>query len=196
MSHSIRRSTPCRMTHVALLIVILSGCQSAVTPSATSPLAATATVAPVPPPTPPASTPTIAPAPSPSTPPTIEELASAYLHAATTSNKAFDAAIKTYNSSSKSLKPLRRLASAYTSIQLAFIRAVQSISWWGDAKGIARRLLTCDNEVYVYYASAAKEKTYSSMVADLNKGDAKSVRCSGIANELRLAIGLPPLPIT
>ena len=182
---------------VAAAVLVLAGCGTASKPSsAISPsptpvmIAASASQSTVPTPT---VTPTAAPTPP---PPTLSELGAAYLAAATKHNKSIDATWKAFSKTSKGLTATRKLASGYATATLTFIREVQAIAWWGDPKSIARRLLTCDNEAYVWYATAAKEKRLSPMVSDLNKGDAKSVKCAAAANELRISLDLAPIPIT
>lgn len=176
---------------LVIAVLVLVGCTPAAPALPSLAVAATSTPTPMPTPTPTA-TPTATPIP----PPTKEELAAAYLKAATTYNTAADKAWKTFRKSPRTLTYVKRLDAAYAKAELAFIRAVQAIPWTADFKPIAGRLITCSNQEYVYDKSASKATTTSDVIRYENKATAQSEKCAGIANELRLALGLPPVPIT
>jgi hypothetical protein len=87
------------------------------------------------------------------------------------------------------------LARSYAANELVFIRAVQRIPWYGDSKALARKVLTYDNQAYVSYRSAAISTTWAEFNANFGAADAASTKASGAANELRIALGLAPVPI-
>lgn len=141
------------------------------------------------------SAPTAVPSPTPAPTPTVKQLAAAFLKAATAVNKANDKAWAAYTKSQQTLAYAKRLASAYSKAQLTFIRAVNAIPWYGDYKAIARRLVTYSNEEYVYMRDAATATSWlewNGAMADLDRVSGKR---AGVSNELRLALGLPPVPI-
>jgi hypothetical protein len=147
--------------------------------SASSPLAAA---------TPP---PSATPAPT----PTIKQLAAAYLKVATAYNKANDKAWATWKKSAQTLTYAKRLARAYAAADLAFIRAVQKIPWYGDYKTLARRVLTYDNQAYVSERLATISKTWGEWNDGMDAADKAGLKASAAANELRIALGLPPVPV-
>jgi hypothetical protein len=150
----------------------------AATPTPSAPLAAAT-------PTPPAT-----PAPT----PTVTQLAAAYLKAATAVNNANDAAFATWDTSAQALTDAKRLAKACAAAELAFIRAVQKVPWYGDYKTLARRVLTPDNQRYVTYRSAMMSKTWVDYNVNWNEADKANTQGSAASNELRIALGLPPVP--
>lgn len=189
-----------------LSAVLLAGCAQAPSPAssaqgtteaaasvpvAPSSLTPSPTVAPTPTPAPTASptptpTPTIAPL-------TTEEMAALYLAAATKANNADDDALAKWKKSSKSLKATRTLYKRWAAATLGFIQDVQAVAWNGDAKGVARRLLACNNQVYVNDKNASAQTSWFWLNSYGRKADNKSVECSGIANEIRMLLGLPPV---
>jgi hypothetical protein len=86
------------------------------------------------------STPTPSPTPAPT--PTISQLAAAYVDAATTFDKANRGALAAWASSARTLMDAKRRAKACAAAELAFVRAVQRIPWYGDYKTLTRRVLT------------------------------------------------------
>lgn len=188
------------VTVVALLAVSQSGrlSQSSGSPAvAPTGLPAALTPAPTATPTPPtplaAATPTPSATPAPT--PTVKQLAAAYLKAATAMNTARDKAWATWHKSAQTLTHAKRLARADAAAELAFIRAVQTIPWYGDYKTLARRVLTPHNQAYVYYRSAMTSKTRLEWNDNMAEADNASVKASAAANELRIALGLPPVPM-
>jgi len=206
------------MTAVVFLAVTASGWRSpssgppAVAPTGT-PGASTpaSTATPTPSPTPlatatpgspaqlaaPTSTPSAAPTPSatPAPTPTVAQLAAAYLRAATVVNKANGAAFATWDRSTKTLTDAKGLAKAYAAADLGFIRAVQAIPWYGDYKALARRVLTLDNQRYVSVGSAMETTTWDAYSVSWNEADTTNLQASAASNELRLALGLPPVSL-
>jgi hypothetical protein len=182
-----------RLLAIALLV---SACGSTVQPATPATVVAPSAAAAVNPATP---TPTAAPNPSPTvTPaptPTTKDLAAAYLKAATIANKADDNALAAYTKSPKTLTYAKRYDAAVAKSSLVFIRTIQAIPWTPEFMPIARRLISCDNQTYVYAVIASKDKDSLSESTDWNKANAQSAKCSAIANELRLGLGLPPVPI-
>lgn len=173
-----------------------------------SPAASTSTPTGTPAPSPTrlaAATPGSSPAPSavatptPSTTPvptlTVAQLAAAYLKAATAINKANGASRATWDTSPRTLTDAKRLAKAYAAAELAFIRAVQKIPWYGDYKSLARRVLTPDNQRYVTYRSAMVSRTWVEYNLNWNAADTANVQASAASNELRIALGLPSVPL-
>jgi hypothetical protein len=171
-------------------------------PRAASTPAPTATPAPSPTPlapaTPAPSAPvavaTPAPSATPAPTPTVAQLAAAYLKAATVVNKANGAASTTWDASGQTLTDAKRLATARAAAELAYIRAVQKIPWYGDSKTLARRVLTADNQQYVSYRSAMVSKTWVAFKVSRHEADTANRQASAASNELRIALGLPPVP--
>ena len=126
--------------------------------------------------------------------PTVAQLAAAYLEAATSVNRANDAAIATWQKSARTLIDATRLAQACASAELAFLRAVQKIPWSGDSGNLARRVLTHDNQRYVSCRSAMESGTWVDFDVDWSQADTANTAGSVAANELRIALGLPPVP--
>ena len=172
------------------------------TPSPTAVAAATPGSSPTPLAAP-TSTPSATPTPSatstpsatPASTPTVAELAAAYLRAATVVNKANGAASATWDRSRKTLTDAKGLAKVYAAADLAFIRAVQKIPWFGDNKTLARRVLTPDNQRYVTCGSAIAANTWAAYNVSWNDVDAANMQASAASNELRIALGLPPVPL-
>ena len=180
---------------LAVLLVSACGSTKASPTSMASPSAAMTSSALPSPSLGPTATPSAEPSPTPVPTPTTKELASEYLRAATTANNASDAAAAIYTKSSQTFTDVKRYDLAWAKVELAFIRAVQAIRWTPPFKPIAQRLISCDNQSYVYSLIASKAKDSLTEVANYNKADAQSAKCSAIANELRLSLGLPPVPI-
>ena len=126
--------------------------------------------------------------------PTVAQLAAAYLAAATSVNRANDAAIAAWQKSARTLMDARRLAKACGAAELTFIRAVQKIPWSGDSRNLARRVLTRDNQRYVSCRSAMVSRTWVDFNVDWSQADTANTEGSVAANELRIALGLPPVP--
>jgi hypothetical protein len=170
-------------------------------PPAASTAAPTATPAPSPTPfaaatptqsAPLAAAPTESPTPAPI--PTVSQLAAAYLRAATVVNKANGAAFATWDTSARTLTDATRLAKACAAADLAFIRAVQAIPWNGDYKSLARRVLTPDNQRYIFCRSAMVSMTWVDYNLNWNQANTANTQGSAASNELRIALGLPPVP--
>ena len=159
------------------------------TPTPSTPLAAATPT----PSAPLAAAPTQAPTPAPT--PTVSQLAAAYLKAATAVNKANAAASSTWDTSARTLTDATRLAKACAAAELVFIRAVQTIPWYGDYKSLARRVLTPDNQRYISYRSAMVSKTWADYNLNWNEADLANTQGSAASNELRIALGLPPVPL-
>jgi hypothetical protein len=146
-----------------------------------------------------AATPMLSAAPSPSVTsapiPSVAQLAAAYLKAATVVNTANGAASARWDRSTKTLTDAKGLAKAYAAVDLAFIRAVQKIPWYGDYKALARRVLTPDNQRYVSVGSAMEATTWDAYNVSWNEADTANMDASAASNELRIALGLPPVPL-
>ena len=104
------------------------------------------------------------------------------------------AAFATWRKSALTLTDAKRLAKACAAAELAFIRAVQTIPWYGDYKTLARRVLTPDNQRYVSYRSAMMSKTWVDFNVNWIQADKANREGSAAANELRIALGLPSVP--
>ena len=139
-----------------------------------------------------AAAPTASPTPAPF--PTVSQLAAAYLKAATAVNKANAAASSTWDTSARTLTDATRLAKACAAAELAFIRAAQTIPWYGDYKSLARRVLTPDNQRYISCRSAMVPKTWADYNLNWNDADTANTQASAASNELRIALRLPPVP--
>jgi hypothetical protein len=137
------------------------------------------------------STPTPSPTPAPT--PTISQLAAAYVDAATTFDKANRGALAAWASSARTFMDAKRRAKAYAAAELAFVRAVQRIPWYGDYKTLARRVLTIDNLRYVSLRSAMTSTSWTDYNMNWNKADAVTTSGSATSNELRIALDLPPV---
>jgi len=84
-------------------------------------------------------------------------------------------------------------AKACVAAELAFVRAVQRIPWYGDYKTLARRVLTIDNLRYVSFRSAMTSMSWTDYNMNWNKADAVTTSGSATSNELRIALDLPPV---
>jgi hypothetical protein len=171
-------------------------------PPAASVPALTATPAPSPAPTPlaaatpaPSAAGTPTPSATPAPTPTVPQLAAAYLTAARAVNKANGAAFATWDTSAQTLSDAKRLAMAYAAAELGFIRAVQTIPWYGDYKSLARRVLTPDNQRYITCRLAMVSKTWAEYNLNWNEADSANTQGSAASNELRIALGLPSVPL-
>lgn len=71
---------------------------------------------------------------------------------------------------------------------------MQKIPWYGDYKTLARRVLTLDNQRYVSYRSAMMSKTWVNYNVNWNEAHKANTQGSAASNELRIALGLPPVP--
>jgi hypothetical protein len=169
---------------------------AASTPVATAmltPSAQLAATTPTPSPTPLApATPTPSATSSPT--PTIRQLAAAYLEAATAVNTANGAAFATWRKSRQTLADAKRLARACAAAELAFIRAVQKIPWFGDSRTLSRRVLTHANQRYVSDRSAMISRRWVDYNVNWNEAETANKEGSVASNELRIALGLPPVP--
>ncbi len=155
------------------------------------------TPAPTPNITPAASTPTatLAPSATPAPTPTVTQLAAAYLEAATAVNKSNGAASATWDKSAQTLADAKHLAKERAAAGLEFMRNVQKIKWNGDFKALARKVLTPDNKQYVSYHSAMASKTWADFKAKRSDAETANMQASAASNELRIALGLPPVPL-
>ena len=86
-------------------------------------------------------------------------------------------------------------AKACVAAELAFVRAVQRIPWYGDYKTLARRVLTPDNRRYVAHGRAMASTTWADYDLYENGADSANMDASAASNELRIALGLPPVPL-
>jgi hypothetical protein len=183
------------LSQSAPVAVVPTGTPAASTPTATptpsAPAAAVLTG------TPAASTPSATPTSSATPAPTLNttQLAAAYLAAATTVNKSNGAASATWDRSAQTLADAKRLARERAAAGLEFIRAVQKIPWNGDFKALARKVLTPDNKQYVSYHSAMASKTWVAFKVNRSEAETANMQASAASNELRIALGLPPVPL-
>jgi ABC-type glycerol-3-phosphate transport system substrate-binding protein len=136
--------------------------------------------------------------PPPATPaptPTVKQLAAAYLKAVSAFNTATAKITAAGTKLPQGLTYQKRQAKAYAAADLVFIRAVEKIPWYGDYKALARRVLTYSNQVYVADRSAMTAKTWADLNYDAERSSKASEKSQAASNELRLALGLPPVPI-
>jgi len=126
--------------------------------------------------------------------PSVAQLTAAYKQAATEVNEANHAARASWDRSAQTLADAKRLARAYAAADLAFIRAVQAIPWYGDYKTLARRVLTPDNRRYVAHGRAMASTTWADYDVYQHEADSANMDASAASNELRIALGLPPVP--
>ena len=145
-----------------------------------------------------ASTPVAAATPTrsatPAATPTVKQLAAAYLEAAAAINRASHNAWATWDASPQTLTRAKRLAKAYAAAELAFIRAMQKIPWYGDYRTLARTMLTYDNQRYVAHRSAMTAKTWVGWNHCMAKAHETGVNGLRASNELRIALGLSAVP--
>jgi hypothetical protein len=183
------------LSQSAPVAVVPTSTPAASTPTATPTPSAPAAV--VPTGTPAASTPTATPTPSatPAPTPNITQLAAEYLEAATAVNRSNGAASATWDRSAQTLADAKSLARERAAAGLAFIRAVQKIPWNGDFKALARKVLTPDNKQYVSYHSAMASKTWVAFKVNRSEAETANMQASAASNELRIALGLPPVPL-
>ena len=127
--------------------------------------------------------------------PSVAQLAAAYKQAATEVNEANHAARASWDRSARTLTDAKRLARAYAAADLAFIRTVQAIPWYGDFKTLARRVLTPDNRRFVAYGLAMASTTRADCDVHQDEADSANMDASAASNELRIALGLPPVPL-
>ncbi|MDR3635906.1 MAG: hypothetical protein P4L84_19035 [Isosphaeraceae bacterium] len=125
----------------------------------------------------------------------VAQLAAAYRQAATEVNEANHAARASWDRSPQTLADAKRLARAYAAADLAFIRAVQAIPWYGDYKALARRVLSADNRRYVVYRLAMASTRRADCDVYQNEADTANMEASAASNELRIALDLPPVPL-
>ncbi len=125
--------------------------------------------------------------------PTVPQLGAAYLGAATIFNKANRTAFSTWESAARTLTDAKRLARAYAQAELAFIRAVQAIPWYGDGKALARRVLTIDNLRYVAYRSAEGAGSWIEYRVSSSQAAGWDLKGTAASNGVRIALGLPPV---
>jgi len=71
---------------------------------------------------------------------------------------------------------------------------VQKIPWSGDSRNLARRVLTRDNQRYVSCRSAMVSRTWADFNVNWGQAETASAEASAASNELRIALGLPPVP--
>ena len=135
-------------------------------------------------------TPSATPAPT----PTVEQLAAAYLEAAAAANRARHNAWVRWDQSAQTLTDAKRLAKAYAAAELAFIRALKKIPWYGDDRTLARRVLTYENQIYVAHRSAMRSKTWVAWNDRMDKARKAGLKRVQASNELRIALGLQPIP--
>ena len=72
---------------------------------------------------------------------------------------------------------------------------MQAIPWYGDYKTLARRVLTPDNRRYVAYGLAMASTTWADYDVYQHEADSANMDASAASNELRIALGLPPVPL-
>ena len=191
---------------LALVVGLLTACggQPGSAPPASPPGAAASSASPSPAsatPTPaaatptPAAIPTLEPSPTPAPTPTVKELAAAYLAAATAINAASDKAWATYQKSGQTLADGKLYMRSGAAADLIFIRTVQKIPWYGDFKTLSRKVLTYDNLLYVSERTAAVSSTLADLNANWAAALAANTKSSAASNELRIALGLAPVPI-
>lgn len=165
------------------------------TPAATPTIAVvTPTPAATPAPTPTVTVVTPTPAATPVPTPTVAQLAAAYRVAATAVNMANGTVSTTWDASARRLSDAKHLAAGRAAAELEFIRAVQKIRWYGDYKTLARKVLTLDNKQYVSYHSAMESKTWVAFKVNRSEAEKANMQASAASNELRIALGLPPVP--
>ncbi len=173
---------------------VLGGCGSSTTsPAALVAPSASPSGTPVVVPSP---TPTIAASPTPAPTLSPKELGTLCLKAATTYNKAVDEAGAAWRKSNQGLTADKREYAAFAKAELAFIRTVQAIPFTPKFTAIVARLVHDNNALYVYEQSASKARTLTEFVLWANRVERQASVAATDSNELRLALGLPPVPIT
>ena len=143
----------------------------------------------------PAASPSREASPSPTT---VDELAALYSKALATANKADEKDAALWIKSSKNLDAAKARSRRRARATLTFLRTVRELPWPSDLEPIARRLVKCNNTVYVYEKHASNGKSYEALNgrAAVNKYNALARRmgakCTVLANKLRHELGLDP----
>lgn len=132
---------------------------------------------------------------------TKEQQGDAYLGAAGRVNAAWDNAEVEYRSAiensyteSTDLEAITNFYSAGSAADLDFIKDLQAIKWSDVYSDTASRLISCINELYIIERDVMILTDLQAAINQANKADEKNQNCRGIANELRISLGLDPVP--
>jgi len=132
---------------------------------------------------------------------TKEQQGDAYLGAAGKVNAAWDSAwaerqlaVENSYTESTDLEAITNYYSAGSVADLAFIKDLQAIEWSDSYSNTASRLISCMNELYVIERDVILRTNMQAAIDQANKADEKNQNCRGIANELRISLGLDPVP--
>jgi hypothetical protein len=126
--------------------------------------------------------------------PTEADLAAAYLAADGELDQANKRAIEAFNETSRNLTAEKKLHSAFATNEQAFIDEFMAKTWLGDSAPVASRLFRCHSalsELEKSAGSATSAREYDKYKAE---AEVRGAACSGIANELRITLGLPEVP--
>ena len=133
--------------------------------------------------------------------PTKEQQASAYLAAAEKYNPAADEFYADYEAAFDSaatdddrLFAVTELYSNYAGIDRIFADDLAEIQWSSDYAGTAEQLMDCVNEVYLLEIEVLMATDLQAAYDLAEVADQKDESCDVIANELRAALGLDPVP--
>jgi hypothetical protein len=97
--------------------------------------------------------------------------------------------------SNQGLTAAKRELAALAKATLTFIRAMQQIPFTAEYRSIVNRLLRDHNQLYVRERNAATAQSWAEFTTWANRVVNQAATTTGDANELRLALGLPPVPI-
>ena len=132
---------------------------------------------------------------------TKEQQGDAYLGAAGRVNAAWDNAEVEYRSAiensyteSTVLEAMTNFYSTVSAADLDFIKDLQAVKWSDVYSDTAGRLISCMNELYVIERNVTSVTDLQAAINQANKADEKNQNCRGIANELRISLGLDPVP--
>ena len=127
--------------------------------------------------------------------PTTPDLAAAYLAAGGELDQANKRAIEVFNETSRNLTAEKELHRALARNEQAFIDAFVAKTWLGGSAAVASRLFRCHSALAELEKSAGRAKSVAEYDKYRAKAEDKSKACSGIANELRITLGLPEDPV-
>ena len=127
--------------------------------------------------------------------PAAADLAAAYLAADRELNLANTRAIAAFNETSRNLTAGKKLHGALAKNEQAFIDEFMAKSWLGDSAPVASRLFRCHSALSELEKSAGRATSVREYDKYKTKAEDRSAACSGIANELRITLGLPEVSV-
>ncbi len=132
--------------------------------------------------------------PLPSVADVLAHAAAVYLAADSEFKQANERAFAAYNETSRNLKAGKELHRALAKNVVAFDGQLQIRMPYGSGP-VARRLFECHTMLYHRAQGAQFAKTVSVYNKYRAQTEDKGAECAGIGNELRVALGLPEVPL-